>query len=262
MAMGTNRDDIPAAQARVVYQRSGGRCAYPGCGAELVMDAISPGDQPKSTGKVAHIAAASPGGPRYDASMTRDQRRSANNLIYLCGPHHDAIDFQLDHHTREFLTEAKLNHERAVARATRAALGNVTNYELDTICSTIASAPSDQAIPLIDPPVEVREKIELNDLGAASREKIRDGLSQSARVAAFIAFQGTYSRNFGQRLVARFKADYYAARADGLDSDEVFDYLIEQAYENAGPTDTPEIRAAALAVITHLFEICEIFERA
>jgi hypothetical protein len=93
------RDRVPQAQEKVVISRSGDSCAYPGCGTELTIDPQSPGDRPKATGKVAHIAAASPGGPRYDVSMTMAQRGSADNLIYLCGAHHDTIDSQLEHHT-------------------------------------------------------------------------------------------------------------------------------------------------------------------
>ena len=49
--------------------------------------------------------------------------------------------------------------------------------------------------------------------------------------------------------------------ADGLQPDEVFDYLVQRAWDNAGPQDTPQLRAAALAVVAYLFEICEVFER-
>src|SRR5690554_7720858 len=102
MAQTSLRDRVPRAQEKVVIARSGNKCAYPDCGLDLTMDPKSAHDQPKATGKVAHIAAASPGGPRYDPNMTPEERGSAENLIYVCGPHHDVVDSQLDHHTREF----------------------------------------------------------------------------------------------------------------------------------------------------------------
>lgn len=92
-------------------------------------------------------------------------------------------------------------------------------------------------------------------------QRITDGLSQAARVEEFIGFQSSVAPSFGRSLVARFKSDYFAARAENLEPDAVFDYLVETAIENAGPRDTPQVRAAALAVIAYLFEICEIFER-
>lgn len=255
------RDRVPPAQERVVVSRSGNKCAYPGCGLDLTIDPRAEGDRPKATGKVAHIAAASPGGPRYDPSMTAAERGSAQNLIYLCGPHHDAVDTQLQYHTREFLSEAKRTHEVAVERAVRNVLGEVTYEELTVVCAVIASTPATPQRLGVELAVPLQEKIELNKLGPASVQRITDGLSQAARVEEFISFQNSLAPSFGRSLVARFKSDYYAALAENLEPDAVFDYLVDKAIENAGPRDTPQVRAAALAVIAYLFEICEIFER-
>ena len=43
-------------------------------------------------GEAAHICAAAPGGPRYDPSMTPEQRKSASNGIWLCRNHAKAVD--------------------------------------------------------------------------------------------------------------------------------------------------------------------------
>ncbi len=260
MTQSAARDRVPPAQEKVVIARSGNKCAYPHCGLELTIDARNADDRPKATGKVAHIAAASPGGPRYDKTMTSAERGSADNLIYLCGAHHDAIDAQLEFHTREFLLEAKRSHEDAVARAVRNALGEVTYEELSVVCAVISNAPAPPQELGVERALPLQEKINLNSLGTSSVQRITDGLSQAARVESFIAFQNSLQPAFGRRLVARFKSDYYAALADGLEADDVFDYLVETAFENAGPRDTPEVRAAALSVIAYLFEICEIFE--
>lgn len=40
----------------------------------------------------AHIAAAAAGGPRYDPTMTADERSSATNGMWLCSNCHDTID--------------------------------------------------------------------------------------------------------------------------------------------------------------------------
>ncbi|WP_156109924.1 ABC-three component system protein [Cryobacterium sp. MLB-32] len=260
MAQTSARDRVPPAQEKVVIARSGNKCAYPGCNLDLTIDPKVDGDRPKATGKVAHIAAASPGGPRYDPNMTSVERGSAQNLIYLCGPHHDAVDAQLGYHTREFLTDNKRAHEEAVARAVRNALGDVTYEELMVVCAVIASTPATPQQLGVELALPLQEKIDLNKLGSTSVQRITDGLSQTVRVEGFIGFQNSVAPSFGRSLVARFKSDYYAARAENLEPDAVFDYLVDTAIENAGPRDTPQIRAAALAVIAYLFEICEIFE--
>lgn len=238
MAQTSLRNRVPPAQEKVVIARSGNKCAYPGCGLDLTIDPKTDGDRPKATGKVAHIAAASPGGPRYDASMTPEERGSAENLIYLCGPHHGAVE-----------------------RAVRNALGEVTYEELTVVCTVIASTPVMPQQLGVELALPLQEKIKLNKLGQTSVQRITDGLSKAARVEEFISFQTSVAPSFGRSLVARFKSDYYAARAENLDPDAVFDYLVETAIENAGPRDSPQVRAAALAVIAYLFEICEVFER-
>lgn len=260
MAQSSVRDRVPPAQERVVIARSGNKCAYPDCGLELTIEPRDAGDRPKATGKVAHIAAASPGGPRYDENMSATERGSADNLIYLCGPHHDAIDAQLEFHTREFLLNAKRSHEDAVARAIRSALGEVTYEELTVVCAVISNAPAPPQELGVERALPLQDKIDLNSLGPPSVQRITDGLSQAARVESFIAFQNSLQPAFGRSLVARFKSDYYAALADGLEADDIFDYLVEKAFDNAGPRDTPQVRAAGLSVIAYLFEICEIFE--
>lgn len=257
----SSRAPVPVAQEKVVVARSGNTCAYPGCGLLLTIESLADEDRPKATGKVAHICAASPGGPRYDSSMTDQQRGSADNLLYLCGPHHDAVDAQLALHTVEFLRDAKHAHEARVARAVRAGLGNVSYAELALVCSVLVGAAESPAAVPVDIALPVQQKIQLNKLGPSVVERITAGLSQAERVASFIAFQTELSPGFGKRLAARSKSDYHSALADGLEPDEVFDYLVQRASDNAGVQDTARHHAAALAVISYLFEICEVFER-
>lgn len=49
-------------------------------------------DKVDVTGRAAHITAASPGGPRFDASLTPQQRSSAENGIWLCADCADLVD--------------------------------------------------------------------------------------------------------------------------------------------------------------------------
>ncbi|HTT82688.1 MAG TPA: hypothetical protein VMF67_04345 [Rhizomicrobium sp.] len=54
-----------------------------------------------------HVCAAAPGGPRYDANMTREQRCSADNGIWLCQDHAHAVDAPDSKFTVEELREWK-----------------------------------------------------------------------------------------------------------------------------------------------------------
>ncbi len=77
------RDDFPEETKRQLAGRVAHRCSRPGCRAPTA----GPGDTDRKTvniGVAAHITAASPGGPRYDASLTAEQRRHPDNGIWLC----------------------------------------------------------------------------------------------------------------------------------------------------------------------------------
>jgi hypothetical protein len=254
------RDRVPVAQEKVLAFRSGNTCAYPDCGAKLVFAAIHDDDLDKAVGKAAHIAAASESGPRFDPDMTTEQRGSAANLIFVCGPHHDAIDYQLHYHTREFLLEAKEKHERKVARAIRYSMGEVRFEHLEIVCSVL----SIQAAPVnnddVELPLEIHEKIDLNAIGGDGRDLILLGLAQADEVRRFITSISAFRADFGNMLAARFKQFYYQGVTDGLKGDELYIFVYSMALDHAGPVESPELHASVLSVVAYLFSLCEIFE--
>jgi hypothetical protein len=66
---------------------SGNECSKPNCNKKLIAE-----DGISIVSKICHIAAASKEGPRFDKTMTDDDRRSFDNLILLCDEHHVIID--------------------------------------------------------------------------------------------------------------------------------------------------------------------------
>lgn len=69
-------------------------CAYPDC-TESLLRWIRGVETPVLNSRISHIAAASEGGPRYDANMTDEDRRAYENLLLLCLPHAEEIDLQV-----------------------------------------------------------------------------------------------------------------------------------------------------------------------
>lgn len=78
-----NRDDFSEPVKRVVAQRVNYCCSNPGCGAQT---GGPQSDQSKALnlGVAAHIAAAAPDGPRYDANQSEEMRKGTENAIWLC----------------------------------------------------------------------------------------------------------------------------------------------------------------------------------
>ena len=91
--------------------RAGYRCSKPDCGI-LTRGAASDDDRTINFGFAAHITAASPGGPRYDPTLTTAQRRHQRNGIWLCGTHGKLVDSDESHFTVEELLKWKRLAER------------------------------------------------------------------------------------------------------------------------------------------------------
>lgn len=77
------RDDFSQKTKEDLAKRVGYRCSNPQC-RQLTIGANESGDGIISVGEAAHICAASPGGKRYDANMTSEERASIDNGIWLC----------------------------------------------------------------------------------------------------------------------------------------------------------------------------------
>lgn len=108
------RDDFTQPTLRLLAQRAGYICAYPGC-RQLT---IGPSDDRKSgltmVGVGAHITAASREGPRYDGNLTAEERASEENGIWMCQLHGKQIDDNADRHTAEDLKRWKSQHHEWV----------------------------------------------------------------------------------------------------------------------------------------------------
>src|SRR5712691_4284186 len=72
------RDDFPTAVKGTLARRVGMHCSNPEC-RKLTSGPREDPSQAVNIGVAAHITAASPGGPRYDPSLTPEERRSASN---------------------------------------------------------------------------------------------------------------------------------------------------------------------------------------
>lgn len=77
------RDDFTAAIKRLAADRVAHRCSNPNCRAATSGPQLTPLGS-VNVGVAAHITAASPGGPRYDPSLSSVQRSHPTNAIWLC----------------------------------------------------------------------------------------------------------------------------------------------------------------------------------
>lgn len=90
---------------RALFARSGNQCAFPGCTQPLI------NLKNKFIAQVCHIEAASEGGERYNPNGNDEHRRSYENLVIFCYPHHIETN-DVDDYPVERLLEIKSEHEK------------------------------------------------------------------------------------------------------------------------------------------------------
>jgi tetratricopeptide (TPR) repeat protein len=79
----TTRDDFTEEVKRVIAARVGYRCSNPDCGAATSGPQLNP-SKALNLGVASHITAASPLGPRYNPSLSSEERKGVDNAIWLC----------------------------------------------------------------------------------------------------------------------------------------------------------------------------------
>lgn len=105
-----NRTPISQKTVKRLFAASGGVCAFPRCNTRLVDDRSG-----ALLGEMCHINAASPGGPRFDPSLSEEARSNNDNLIILCPTHHSLIDQDPETYSAAKLRSFKAEHESMVA---------------------------------------------------------------------------------------------------------------------------------------------------
>jgi hypothetical protein len=111
-----SRDDFPSPVKELLAKRVGQRCSNPGCRQATA----GPQEDPSKAiniGVAAHIAAASPGGPRFDLAMSPEDRAAPGNGIWLCQTCGKLVDNDPTRYPSTLLNEWKATAENRAAKA-------------------------------------------------------------------------------------------------------------------------------------------------
>jgi hypothetical protein len=132
------RDNFSKTVIDRLKSRVAHRCSNPDC--RTPTSAPSEKDGVNSIGVAAHISAASPGGPRYDHSMTADERKSIDNAIWLCANCSIDIDKDATRYPTPILHEWKRKAED-IARAELGTKLPSNNETIDTLSTALTGLP-------------------------------------------------------------------------------------------------------------------------
>lgn len=102
--------DFSASVRRVLAERACYICSNPDCRELTAGPHTDPGKAVR-TGRASHIHAASSDGPRFDPGQSAEQRKGADNGIWLCAKHADKVDRDEERFPALLLHEWKRRHE-------------------------------------------------------------------------------------------------------------------------------------------------------
>jgi len=245
------RSEFSSRVQKIICLKSGRRCAFTGCNQDLCQHG-------SIVGIFAHIHPACPtNGPRFDPRFPKERLIHEDNCILLCGPHHKIVDDHPNEYTVERMEEMKRFHENFVSRQMIRDMSNVNFPEIDILLKQLENSPA-----LSHPEdwrlISIGEKIDKNRLSDTVRDHIGFGLLKVQEVKKFIEAMDLSVPYYSDRIRQVFIDRYQHAKETDSDPDSIFCSLlssIEGEHPDCGK------HAAALAILTYLFERCEVFEK-
>lgn len=245
----------PQKDLKLLFGNAANRCAFPNCRAKLALEDSSTAPK-QQLGEIAHIVAHEPDGPRGDKNFPKNKLDCYDNWILLCPKCHTIIDKQPQKYSTEVLHKIKNDHEHWVANKLSEEMAYISFTELDLIAKGLVSgvnAQGSSSFKVITP----EEKMTKNSLTSSTRQLLIMGLSRSPEVKNYLTQMTLLDPNFSSRLVGGFKEEYLRLRNEHI-GDELFNEMV--LFSHNGSTEFP-YQAAGLAVVCHLFQLCEIFEK-
>jgi len=244
------------ADLKRLFGLAAGRCSIKTCRRPLIDWSERP-DDPIVLGQIGHIVASSDNGPRADPSMPEKERNKYANLVLVCGDHHKVVDTLDSKYTVSELKTYKVVHERWVEECLSRGMDNFTSAELEVACRAIegSSVLPSTALHAIPP----SRKLLHNSLFASSERLITFGLMRSDAVRRYLQVMASQiDPDFPGRLRAGFVAEYGTFWERGLRGDALF--LGMKEFAGGGTDSSFERQAAGLAVLSYLFQVCDVFE--
>lgn len=134
--------------------RAGHMCSNPGCRQPTAGPQLGNPDGYVDIGVAAHITAAAAGGPRFDSTLTPEQRRSLANAIWLCQVCARLIDADPGQYSVAVLLAWKGEHETFAANTLSGRFAALDRRHIQQLATATRQAVAvlEQVVPIADPP--------------------------------------------------------------------------------------------------------------
>ena len=105
---GSGRHNFDKSKKENLGRRTGGKCSMCGCPTWGPNEDVT---KVTNIGQAAHITGAAKGGPRYDEDLSKEERSSILNGMWLCKNCHEQVDSNPSKYNVEMLKEMKKKAE-------------------------------------------------------------------------------------------------------------------------------------------------------
>jgi hypothetical protein len=241
---------------KVLFGLSGNKCGKPGCAQTVIKNATDYSDV-LVVAQIAHIYALNKAGPRGKDGLTEAELNAPANLILLCPTDHVVVDGQHETYPADLLFKWKAAQEQAATGPLSHSISDIGFAELDqaarALTNTVASVAVGGLVTLAP-----ADKIAKNGLGPSSAMLLSMGSAKSQEVEQILINGAQLNPDFPQRLSLGFVTHYKKCKAEGLVGDDLFFAMYDWA---SGGAQDPARQAAGLCILTHLFILCDVFEK-
>ncbi|WP_237326334.1 NACHT domain-containing protein [Streptomyces sp. CBMAI 2042] len=199
---------------KLLWAKSGNKCAFTGCHQELTVDMSESPERRKLVviGEEAHIVAKEDDGPRGDPSTPSTERNSYENLLLLCPTHHTLIDKEKGaNFSVEKLLEMKYTHEEAVAEQRNSDSDANLYARKDALLSGLSASRARLVSRWIAVGVDPEKAEELADDNQVGRSKSFADFYPEKRIAVLLG-------DFGSGKTVALEREYQAYALAALEN--------------------------------------------
>jgi hypothetical protein len=126
------RDNFPKPVVQTLAKRVGNCCSNPACH-KRTSGPHTDDDKALNVGVAAHVTAASAGGPRYDPSMSSEDRKGIGNGVWLCQSCAKLVDNDESRYTGELLLRWKRDAEQEALREIESSPSETHPSDIDAL---------------------------------------------------------------------------------------------------------------------------------
>ena len=268
------RDDFTQQTKDYLAKRVAFKCSNPYC--RRITCGPSGNIKVSTIGQAAHITAASPGGPRYDSSLTKEQRVSLENGIWLCNDCAKLIDSNPTKYTVSLLKrwkkqaedeiEAEIEcrniktEEQSLLHGTESLYSNLLN-----VIFKLSDVDLREATNKLPKSFEIDKKIDYNNLKSAKRTIETYAIYNDKLNELYEQFD---KEGINKSLSIQFKVfETYSEviELDGLTADQIYKETVSRLSDEVMNSSsihmaTEEIYMCINIIVEDAFMRCTIFK--